>query len=311
MMLKDKIYHNGKGYSIPEDLKIKEKRLAKIKKVKKELEDREEKANPGKDIKDSSQISYADTAAKIMKHNGGFDYCYNGQISVDSKAQIIVGQHLTQNENDKKEAEKALSEIKETTGVLPDKMSLDNGYMSSGNISALEGAKVDAYIAAGKGEKDSLPNKISKSNFSYDSSKDIFICPAGVVLNLKSIGENRVYKAEEMVCLGCSFQKRCSAKRNGTPTIYTDDKAIILAAMKEKMKKDSSKEIYRKRKIIVEPVFGQIKTGGFRRFSLRELEKAAGEFCLVCMVSNFKKIVIKIKSEINCIKEVELVPALS
>ena len=309
MMLKDKIYHNGKGYSIPEDLKIKEKRLAKIKKVKRGLEDREKKANPTEDIKDSSQISYADMQAKIMKHKGGFDYCYNGQISVDSKSQIIVGQHLTQNENDKKEVEKALSEIEDNTGNLPDKMSLDNGYMTSGNISALAGAKVDAYIAAGKGEKDRLPGKIGKSNFSYDSGKDIFICPVGVVLKLKSSGKNRVYKAEEMVCGGCSFQKRCSAKGNNT--IYTDDKAIILATMKEKMKKDASKEIYRKRKIIVEPVFGQIKTGGFRRFSLRELEKAAGEFSIVCMVSNFKKIVIKIKSEINCIKEVELVPALS
>ena len=67
--------------------------------------------------------------------------------------------------------------------------------MTSSNISALAGAKVDAYIAAGKGEKDSLPCKISKSNFSYDSRKDIFICPAGVVLKLKSSGENRVYKA--------------------------------------------------------------------------------------------------------------------
>ena len=188
-------------------------------------------------------------------------------------------------------------------------MSLDNGYMTSGNISALVGAEVDAYIAAGKGEKDSLPGKIGKSNFSYDSGKDIFICPAGVVLKLKSIGKGRVYKAEEMVCGGCSFQKRCAAKGNNT--IYTDDKAIILAVMKEKMRKDASKEIYRKRKIIIEPVLGQIKTGGFRRFSLRELEKAAGEFSIVCMVSNFKKIVIKIKSEINCIKEVELVPALS
>jgi len=190
-------------------------------------------------------------------------------------------------------------------------MSLDNGYMSSSNISALADAKVDAYIAAGKGEKDSLPDKISKSNFSYDSQKDIFICPVGVVLKLKSSGENRVYKAEEMVCGGCSFQKRCSVKRNDIATIYTDDKAIILATMKEKMKKDLSKEIYRKRKIIVEPVFGHIKTNGFRRFSLREFEKAGGEFSIVCMVSNFKKIVSKIKSEINCIKEVELVPTLS
>lgn len=89
----DKIYHNGKGYSIPEDLKIKKDRLAKIKKVKKELEDREKKNNPKEDIKDSSQISYADVQAKIMKHKGSFDYCYSGQISVDSKDHIIVGQH--------------------------------------------------------------------------------------------------------------------------------------------------------------------------------------------------------------------------
>jgi len=37
--------------------------------------------------------------------------------------------------------------------------------------------------------------------------------------------------------------------------------------MAEKMRKDLSKEIYAKRKIIVGPVFGQIKTGGFRRFT--------------------------------------------
>ena len=66
----DKVYHNGTGYSIPDDLKIKEKRLEKIKKVKKELEDREEKENPGKEIDGKKQISYADTDAKIMKKGG-------------------------------------------------------------------------------------------------------------------------------------------------------------------------------------------------------------------------------------------------
>jgi len=63
----DKIYHNGKGYSIPDDLLIKEKRLEKIKKIKKELEDREKKENPGKEIDGKKQISYSDTDAEIMK----------------------------------------------------------------------------------------------------------------------------------------------------------------------------------------------------------------------------------------------------
>ena len=149
----DKIYHNGNGFSIPDDLKIKQKRLEKIKKIKKELEQREERQNPGKDIDPKKQISYADTEAKIMKSKGGFEYCYNGQISVDSKNQIIVGQHLTQNANDKNELIKAIDEIKINTGKNPEKISADAGYRSSDNILALNESNIDGYIATGKEKK--------------------------------------------------------------------------------------------------------------------------------------------------------------
>ena len=45
------------------------------------------------------------------------------------------------------------------------------------------------------------------------------------------------------------------------------------------------------RKVIVEPVFGQIKNTGFRGFSVRGKDKVAGEFSLVCAVHNIKKVV--------------------
>jgi len=61
--------------------------------------------------------------------------------------------------------------------------------------------------------------------------------------------------------------------------------------MIKKMELETSKEKYKKRKKIVEPVFGQIKNGGFRTFSLRGHEKASGEFSLVCSVHNLMKIV--------------------
>ena len=307
----DKIYHNGKGYIIPDDIKIKEKRLEKIKKVKKELENREERENPGKKIDPKKQISYADTDAKIMKSGKSFKYCYNGQISLDSKDQIIVGQHLSSNANDKNELKKAIDEIEKNTGSLPEKVTADSGYRSSDNILALEDSKIDSYIATGKGEKDILEDKkIGIKNFSYDSKKDIFICPCGHIFKLKSIGKRRVYKATG-ICKGCILKDRCSASKGSTATIYIDDGGIILAAMTEKMKKDSSREIYGKRKIIVEPVFGQIKTGGFKRFSLRGFEKAGGEFSLVCAVSNFKKIVKKIKENISIPIEEELKPVMA
>jgi hypothetical protein len=59
--------------------------------------------------------------------------------------------------------------------------------------------------------------------------------------------------------------------------------------MNNKMESEESKAIYKKRKVIVEPVFGQIKNTGFRGFSVRGKEKVAGEFSLVCATHNIKK----------------------
>jgi transposase len=48
---------------------------------------------------------------------------------------------------------------------------------------------------------------------------------------------------------------------------------------------------YARRKVIIEPVFGQIKAAmGFRNFSLRGLEKMQGEWNLVCIVHNLGKL---------------------
>ncbi|HEY5138906.1 MAG TPA: transposase, partial [Methylococcales bacterium] len=149
----DQAYQDKTGYEIPEDLKFKQGRLAKIKAAKQALEQREEQLNPGKPIDDKKQISFADTDARIMGKNGSFDYAYNAQISVDADLQIIVAQHISQNANDKQEVEPALQALKESTDRLPDKVSVDNGYWSGDNLQALEQSGTDAYIATDKGEK--------------------------------------------------------------------------------------------------------------------------------------------------------------
>ena len=68
--------------------------------------------------------------------------------------------------------------------------------------------------------------------------------------------------------------------------------------MAAKLQTEEGKEIYRQRKKIVEPVFGQMKFNlGFRRFRLRGLDKAGGEWTLVCLVHNIKKIYAKIMTK--------------
>jgi transposase len=72
------------------------------------------------------------------------------------------------------------------------------------------------------------------------------------------------------------------------------DEPPVEASPKEKMTyklaTDIGKEIYRLRKCTVEKVIGIIKEIlGFRQFSLRGLIHAAGEWCLVCLAFNLKR----------------------
>jgi len=73
------------------------------------------------------------------------------------------------------------------------------------------------------------------------------------------------------------------------------DKPAADASPKEKMAyklaTDIGKEIYRLRKCTVEPVIGIIKEIlGFRQFSLRGLKNVTGEWCLVCLAFNLKRL---------------------
>jgi hypothetical protein len=60
--------------------------------------------------------------------------------------------------------------------------------------------------------------------------------------------------------------------------------------MKHRLKTIVGKAIYAKRKSTVEPVFGIIKAAmGFRQFLLRGLKLVAGEWDLVCIAYNLKR----------------------
>ena len=61
--------------------------------------------------------------------------------------------------------------------------------------------------------------------------------------------------------------------------------------MAAKVRTPEGRAVYARRKVIVEPVFGQSKEGrGFRRFLLRGLDNICGEWRLVCVTHNLLKI---------------------
>ena len=69
--------------------------------------------------------------------------------------------------------------------------------------------------------------------------------------------------------------------------------------MAYKLKTQIGEAIYKLRKSTVEPVIGIIKEVlGFRQFSLRGLAAAAGEWCLVCLAFNLKRLHILLAGQI-------------
>ena len=67
--------------------------------------------------------------------------------------------------------------------------------------------------------------------------------------------------------------------------------ASLKVKMAYKLQTEIGRAIYRLRKMTVEPVIGLIKEVlGFRQFSLRGLSAAAGEWCLVCLAFNLKRL---------------------
>jgi len=68
-------------------------------------------------------------------------------------------------------------------------------------------------------------------------------------------------------------------------------KPTLIEQMREKLKTAQGHAVYKMRKAIVEPVFGQIKeVRGFRRFSLRGEPKVGLEWQLICLTHNLLKL---------------------
>jgi transposase len=80
-------------------------------------------------------------------------------------------------------------------------------------------------------------------------------------------------------------------RHHAMATESTAPPATAQERMAAKVRTPEGRALYARRKVIVEPVFGQIKEArGFRRFLLRGLDNIRGEWRLVCLTHNLLKI---------------------
>jgi len=256
---------------IPEELKRREERLAKISKAKAEIQARaqvrfereqaeyEEKmarrkateertgkkpggrppGAPSAEPRAKDQVSLTDEDSRIMPGNEGFKQSYNAQAGVDADTHLIVEQHISQQPNDKQEVAPALERLQQLPNELGqvDTLLADTGYFSEANVQCCEADSITPYIPQGRQ------------------------------------GHNE------------QLQQRFAAD----PPEPEQPNAVD--AMAHRLKTRKGKAVYAQRKSTVETVFGIIKhVQGFRQFLLRGLDTVGGEWSLVCIGWNLKRL---------------------
>jgi hypothetical protein len=188
----------------------------------------------------------------MPKSGGGFEQAYNAQASVDVDTMLIVARHVSQHPNDKLEVFPALRELKKTETFI---------LRNSKNL-------------ASTGAKEGFKNLLGDTGF--HSASNVCLCKdVGIVPLIASKRDHH----------NKSITERFETISEIPQTVDA------VAQMKYQLQTKEGKELYAKRKTTIEPTFGIIKNiMGFRSFSLRGLNAVQGEWALVSIAWNLKRL---------------------
>jgi transposase len=139
-----------RGHEMPSSVADKQLRITKIREAREALE-AEARAAGKATVDPKAQRNFTDPESRIMRKRGKeYVQAYNAQAVVDSTAQVIVAQSLSNNATDVQQLAQTRKQIKQNTGGQAKEFSADAGYCSEGNLAVLARHHVDSYIATGR-----------------------------------------------------------------------------------------------------------------------------------------------------------------
>lgn len=189
-----------------------------------------------------------------------------------------------------------IEKVEENLEGRAEETAADGGYYSPEQLFQAEEAGVDVLVNIGERiEPKGDGQEFHKSKFSYDAEKDVVICPQGKELLFERVKKNKS-KKHDLRLYRCKHGKHCPSSTKCTDekrgrSIEMEPYYEAIRRQIAKQKEPYKKELLAKRKQIVEPVFGIIKhCMGFRRFTVRGLERVKTQFSLICTTYNLHKL---------------------
>ena len=292
--------------------KGKDKRTAKaIRTLQEEYLPRQEKYEEQERIL-GERNSYAKTDhdATFMRmkddamHNGQLKPGYNVQIGTEN--QFVVGFSIHQKTNDINCLIPHLNQVKERFGYLPRRVIADAGYGNEENYAYLEQTGTDAYVKYylfhQEQKRSWRKQRFRVENWDYDPKQDEYLCPGQQ--RLAYLGTRRVttengYRTfrreyECKSCADCPLKPQCTRAIGNrriwaSPTLNRYHEQV-----RQKLLSEQGRRLRSQRSIEVETVFGRIKQDwGFRRFTLRGMQKVKTEWGLLCIAHNMAKLAVQ------------------
>jgi len=247
---------------------------------------------------DEKQLSTTDEDARKMHVGQSTIIGYNAQSAVDAKHKLIVADDVTNDVTDYQQLHAMATEAKETLAVEQLEAVADQGYYNNADVSLCVEKGITPYITKADTSANSVLGLYAKKDFTYDPEKDVYRCPAGAELthrfNTYELGRAlRYYRTN--VCAKCPLKSQCTRnKRNRTITREQDEH--LMEAMAARVKKHPDK--LRQRKALVEHPFGTIKRWfGYTHFLLKGLDRVRGEWTLITLCYNLKRVLNLVRFE--------------
>src|SRR5215210_651330 len=289
---------------------------------------KEQKPKLGSDGKEI-QSNAVDNESVKMPTSHGLIQGYNAQALVDSKHQVILAAEAfasQDHENLKPMVEGAKKNVvaigKDETYFQGKQLAADSNYHSFHSLTVCKDEKIDAYIPDihfrkrdprfaeqerfqdgihGRQRPDTKPGLFTASDFSFDPTKQVYLCPQGKELTCHARNQtNRyrtydIYHAHKEDCTHCplrsQFLSKPTTSRRYLSIPVDSQPPNLIDEMRTKIDTEQGKQIYARRLGVVEPVFANICVQKrMHRFTLRTKRKVDVQWRLFALVHNIGKI---------------------
>ena len=246
----DRRYGNQRGDELPEELQRRETRLAKIQQAKKVIEQRA-REKAAAEGKSAAQVKQAKPDDKDQ---------YN---FTDPESRIMKG----------------------ADGFV-------QGYNAQAAVEPEMGLIVGQLVTQAANDKEQLKPMVAAIEAQSGHRPEAILADSGYCSeeNLKHLesADEPEKKIEGYIATG---KQKHGDYRQACPRGPLPKGATRVDRMRRKLQTKMGKAVYAARKCVVEPVFGQIKQAqGFRQFVLRGIHKVKGEWALVCLSHNIRRL---------------------